>query len=29
LAHLRTREALAAKTGNASLQSLGLSNLPQ
>lgn len=27
--HLRTREALAGKTGAASLQSLGLSNLPQ
>ena len=26
--HLRTREALAGKTGAASLQSLGLSNLP-
>ena len=27
--HLRTREALAGKTGAASLQSLGLTNLPQ
>jgi hypothetical protein len=27
--HLRTREALAGKTGTASLQSLGLSSLPQ
>jgi hypothetical protein len=26
--HLRTREALASKTGAASLQSLGLSSLP-
>jgi hypothetical protein len=26
--HLRTREALAGKTGAASLQTLGLSNLP-
>ena len=26
--HLRTREALAGKTGNASLQSFGLSALP-
>jgi hypothetical protein len=29
LNHLRTREALASKTGAASLQSLGLSGLPQ
>ena len=28
LSHLRTREALAAKTGSATLASLGLSNLP-
>ena len=28
LSHLRTREALAAKTGGATLASLGLSNLP-
>ena len=27
--HLRTREALAGKTGAASLQSLGLTSLPQ
>ena len=27
--HLRTRESLASKTGAASLQSLGLTNLPQ
>ena len=26
--HLRTREALAGKTGAASLQTLGISNLP-
>lgn len=29
LSHLRAREALAAKTGAATLQSLGLNNLPQ
>jgi hypothetical protein len=28
LSHLRTREALAQKTGSATLQSLGLDNLP-
>jgi hypothetical protein len=29
MSHLRTREALAGKTGAASLQSLGLNNLPR
>jgi hypothetical protein len=29
LSHLRTRESLAGKTGSASLEQLGLSNLPQ